>query len=99
MNLPKNAIDFIAFMEDVWRMELRPTAEGIQLDGHPHYNILHHAIRTARECGAGRTGGTLHNGQRAHVFRFPGDRYGVIIGYDGSWCCLGKRVYGEKSRR
>jgi hypothetical protein len=77
-------IDFQLFMETIWEMATRPTADGIELGQHPQYHIYHNAITVAKLVGMRRTGDAILDGQAAHAYRFPDDdTCSVIIANDG----------------
>ena len=73
VSLPNDARGFISFMDKVW-------------EGGDLYDEYHHAVTTARWCGAVQTGNTTYKGERNwYVFRFPGDNNecSVLIFHDG----------------
>jgi len=85
-DLPTNANDFIAFMEQVWADKAVPTADGgIQLFWSDLYDKYHNARHTAQACGARRTGGTRRDGMNADVYKWPdGTRVAIATGKPAS---------------
>lgn len=94
--LPTNAPAFIAFMERVWDMQIKPAAAGsVILTGSPLYNKFNDALSTAELCGMVRTGGTRRDGVDFHVYRFPNDlSTGVCIAFDGNSLTPARNRYG-----
>jgi hypothetical protein len=97
MNLPKNTVDFITFMERIWEMRAAPASDGnTALAQHPAYDRFENAIKTARFCGMKRTGASTVGDKPGQVFRFPSEMHtGVCIASDGG-ALRPARSYGPK---
>ena len=83
-----DAVSFKYFMESIWEIRTRTTKDGVALLQHPDYDRYQNAIHSAERFGMRRTGGTKVNGENAHVYRFPDNGQGVVIGYGGNWLKL-----------